>query len=144
MRAGGRKRGDACRGRPTRAPVLRQASSTPTSGGALVVADLDGEDLAPSTLAAVAAATLLGSGPVTVLVAGAATAKAAAQAASAPGVDAVLTATHSTLAHALAEPAAAVHADRRHLHVAAARVEGDGRRAAARDEAPRWKAAQRA
>lgn len=110
MRAGGRKRGDACRGRPTRAPVLRQASSTPTSGGALVVADLDGEDLAPSTLAAVAAATLLGSGPVTVLVAGAATAKAAAQAASAPGVDAVLTATHPTLAHALAEPAAALAA----------------------------------
>ena len=87
-------------------------SQTPLSGGALVLADPPppSSPISPSTLSAVAAARALGVGPVTVLVAGAGpgVGAAASALAASPGVDAVLTADDPRLAHALAEPTAAL------------------------------------
>lgn len=93
-------------------PPPHSSSPQTLSGGALVLADPPhpSSPIPPATLSAVAAARALGVGPVTVLVAGAGpgVGAAASALAASPGVDAVLTADDPALAHALAEPTAAL------------------------------------
>lgn len=73
------------------------------TGSALVIAELQGNQLAASTARVLTAATQLAA-RVDILVAGQDTSAAAAQAASLQGVTRVLTATDPALAHQLAEP----------------------------------------